>query len=383
MATIKYRDDDDIILKYEGFPLIQSMLREEHTRSKAHLKSGAFIAKSVKGNASWLRTIFVCRERAIDVIWFPWLIITLNATLWTLLLRYIPALSSPEDVLPSDMFTTVYPLILTTCLSFLLVFRLNRAAVRWWDTRRMWGVIIEQSRIIVSGIVEHMEHSPNERDRAVAWVCGFMIGSKAFLRGDVLGSEMEDELAGILDREDLARLVRCVVKGNHPGLYAAGEIRHAIKVGLGVCATSEKSSISLVLARESQMRQLETHIANLIASVGGMERIRSTPLPTVYVTHLRTFLFAFLFFMPYIYGHVWGWWTIPAVCLIGYALLGVDGAAAECESPFRQNRVNHLAMDAYCALGIKNVLQLMMDSADRYMRDHNIDCENDVEKGEL
>lgn len=302
--------------------------------------------------------------------------------MWTLVLHYTDFYPE-EGLLKEDTLLSLYPVILTTCLAFLLVFRLNRAAVRWWETRRMWGVILEQSRILTSGLLEHVTPS-RERDSAIKWTCAFMIASKTLLRGETttgIGNsrQFDDELAGILETDDLVRLKKCIEKGHHPGLFAAAEIRHAVKRGLG--PVGEETPVSLAVSRESRMRMFESSIGSLIANVGGMERVRSTPLPVVYVTHLRTFLFVFLFFMPYIYGHLWGWATIPAVFLVSYALLGIDGAATECESPFKKDRVNHLAMEAYCTLGFSNVLQLMMDSADRSFVDY-VASTNDNYNGE-
>jgi putative membrane protein len=84
----------------------------------------------------------------------------------------------------------------------------------------------------------------------------------------------------------------------------------------------------------SQLAYLLTHTryAFCHSQVGGMERIRATPLPLVYVAHLRTFLLCYLLFMPLVYISHWQWGTIPAMALVSFALLGVEGAAAECES---------------------------------------------------
>ena len=55
-----------------------------------------------------------------------------------------------------ETVTSLYNLVLTTALAFLLVFRLNRVAVRWWDTRTMWGTIVADVRILSSCILEYV-----------------------------------------------------------------------------------------------------------------------------------------------------------------------------------------------------------------------------------
>merc|ERR1712038_1271281 len=101
-----------------------------------------------------------------------------------------------------------------------------------------------------------------------------------------------------------------------------------------------------------------------IKLMGGLERVKSTPLPIVFVTHLRTFLMVYLLSMPYLYGHLWGWGTVPAISLTAYILLGIDGSASECESPFKR-RPNHLAMENYCSNVLRNLEDLYIENAER------------------
>ena len=43
----------------------------------------------------------------------------------------------------------VYSLVLKTSLAFLLVFRLNRCAMRYWESRTIWGNITHNIRNLV------------------------------------------------------------------------------------------------------------------------------------------------------------------------------------------------------------------------------------------
>merc|ERR1719223_1907670 len=103
---------------------------------------------------------------------------------------------------------------------------------------------------------------------------------------------------------------------------------------------------------------MEHCIHKLVEEMGGLERVRSTPLPIIFVTHLRTFLLGYLLSLPYFYGQLWGWGTIPAVALTAYALLGIDGSSSECESPF-DKRPNHLDMEGFCMTIMADILQLV------------------------
>jgi predicted membrane chloride channel (bestrophin family) len=95
--------------------------------------------------------------------------------------------------------------------------------------------------------------------------------------------------------------------------------------------------------------------------------VRGTPLPIVYVTHLRTFLIFSLLLFPYVWGPSLGWVTIPFVAATAFAWLGIEGAAAESESPFRADRVNALDMDGYCLGFLGVVKQQLVNHADRHI----------------
>jgi len=85
--------------------------------------------------------------------------------------------------------------------------------------------------------------------------------------------------------------------------------------------------------------------------------------------------------MPYMNASSWGWGTIPAVSIMAYLLLEIDGAATECEIPFRKNRPNHLDMDAYCLLAMNNIQQLVLHSVDMHLRDNGYRADEDDANG--
>lgn len=217
----------------------------------------------------------------------------------------------------------------------------------------MWEMVIAYIRVLTSGICEYLSHSPKQRDQAVAWTAAFAVASKQMLRGETDISQ--EELAGVLSSDDVTRLQ--IAK--HPPLYCCEEIRHAIQRAF---PKNRGENLPII-------RSLESSIDALIINIGGMERIRVTPLPMVYVSHLRTFLLLYLLLLPYMIGETWGHFTVPTVFITSFSLLGIDGAAAECESPFQKCRVNHLDMDTFCQTAFKSVLQILIHAAEREKRE--------------
>ena len=170
------------------------------------------------------------------------------------------------------------------------------------------------------------------------------------------------ELAGFLKRSELDALENA----DHAPLFVASQIRYYLRKALKVDASV---SIAEAHARTIHMNYMENLIDKLIEQISAMERIRSTPLPVVYTSHLRTFLFVYMLFLPYIYVREWGWATFFLVGFTAFALFGIEGASSEVEIPFDKHRPNHLALDAYCCTILDNAQTLVIHEANLDMQE--------------
>ena len=335
--------------------LVSRMLAPDAVASRREAVAAASACHQRYDGSDYIGTVLLLRARALDRIRKPWLCVMAVTLLWV-----VPVMSArASGHINLDQFVGAYNLVLTT-LSFLLVFRLNRAAIRFWSCRQLWGKLIEVGRQLTAGAALHCRHAPAARDALAAWTCAFAVASKDLLRGNAALDAAQPR--GILSSHDCA----AASQARHMPLFCAAAMRAALVTALGpgaLSAAEADAPLAAALAtathRAACLRTLDVHVDELIGQVGGMERIRATPLPLVYVAHLRTFLLCYLLFMPLVYVGHWQWGTIPAMALVAFALLGVEGAAAECESPFAL-RANHLAMDAYAAALIANVAEVLV-----------------------
>lgn len=323
-------------------PLLHRLSDEDAARRRA-----AYVATMGPhyraANDEWLHSMFTLRGRALDRIAAPWLavqsfswLVTLLAELDSLHFAYFQAWSS------------AFTLVLTT-LAFLLVFRLNRSAERFWQSRQGWGKLVELCRQAGCGVATHCAHAPELRDAACTWLCAFATTSKDLMRGTPVEPRSLD---GLVPAEDVA----AAAATGHPPLFCASGIRAAVAAALG---PGRSDSVAVACHRAACLTVLNNRIDELVGCVGAMERIKATPLPFVYVAHLRTFLLIYLSAMPLIFVSSWGWATPGLMAFVAYALLGVEGAGAECECPFSAQRVNHLAMEVYAAGAIAGVAEVL------------------------
>jgi putative membrane protein len=341
-------------------PLIQSLLQFENVRTAQLLAEGSSQRNYPKSSDGWIKTIFVLQGRALDQFLLPFVVLVLHAIVYTLVSKLW--FKTKDEHHTFDSWEIFFSLIVNTTMSFLLVFRLNRAAGRFWRARTMWGLLIARARGFSASAIAHADHDQYHRDEAIRWVIAFVIAVMELLRGVKQLPVLN--FAGVLTQGEVRRLS----SSSHAPIYALDQARYHMNTMFQV---NETTPAGIALMRSRHLTALETHVDKLLECCGGLEKVRGTPLPIVYVTHLRTFIVFALLFFPYIWGPTWGWATIPIVTASAFAWLGIDGAAAECEAPFRQNRVNALDMNSYCLGYLEVVKQQLLNHGDRPSLQHD------------
>lgn len=322
--------------------------------SVAALESDGYKQMSyTKSTDGWFRTLFVFEGRALDRTAWALAIVTVNAIVWT----FISESVFPEqDTDTTEPYENFFSLVLTTTLAFLLVFRLNRSNIRFWISRERWGSIVALGRSVTSGVITHGAHDMTSCYNVIRWTAAFVLATMYFMRG--IKELIPDTFAGILTKDEVETLQRA----HHPPIYAADLARVYLHELFHI---TENTPVSVAQFRAQQLTFIESQLNDLMNDLGVMERIKATPLPLVYVTHLRTWLILFLLSMPFIWQPSLGYATIPVVFMTAFAMLGLEGAAQEMEAPFMKDRTNHLNMDAYCLLLLSNIQQQITDDANR------------------
>jgi hypothetical protein len=95
------------------------------------------------------------------------------------------------------------PAFLGTAISVLLSFKISQSYDRWWEARKIWGAIVNDSRTFVVQLQSYINPKGNElvtkmAHRQIAWC--YILGDA--LRGDNLQNRMET----YLQQEDIDRI---------------------------------------------------------------------------------------------------------------------------------------------------------------------------------
>ena len=312
---------------------------------RAALQAGAR-AQPEYDSSNFFASVFATSidRRGVRAFAAPFAVVNAVSIAWTVIHERAATSAARAD---QGAFDGAYALTFSA-MGFLLVFRLARAAVRWYDGRAAFGGIVAGVRAFVDVLL--MYGGDDDRGRAAvddgaAWACAFASASKCHLRG---AREIErDEVAGILSDEDRV----AVSRSKHPPLFCLSMCRRAVKR----CFEGRGRDADAAALRY----ELNKRVDFLASQVGALERLLATKIPEIYVIHLRTFLFAYLISMPFVFVGRWGWGTIAAVACVSFALLGIEGAATECEIPFSATHANHLRMDQYVMGCFDNVAAML------------------------
>ena len=180
---------------------------------------------------------------------------------------------------------------LLVVVSFLLVFRLSRVAVRDWDARSSIGLVVEMCRVLSSDTCVLCAECPAQRERLLRWTVALPVAVKNHLRGPLTRAEI---LHGNCDRrQELVPVLRDthvddVLESKFPPLHVLNQLR-AAALDATLC-----SSVGEPVLRAVAYRGLCESINRMTNAWGVMEKINGTPLPFAYVALLRSFLLIYL-----------------------------------------------------------------------------------------
>jgi putative membrane protein len=219
-----------------------------------------------------------------------------------------------------------YIALLGTAISLLLAFKNTQAYERWWEARRLWGEILNESRTLAR-LATSGEPAPWRR-RLVLRQIAFVHAARLTLRrqGDF------SVLAPFLAPAELA-----AVQGA-PNVPAALLTHHSREVAQARQDGSLDAFTHMLV---------EQSLARLNTAYGGCERIKNTTFPRQYDDFAQMLVWTFGLLFPFSLVQELGYWTIPGSMVIAVAFHLLEGIGRNIQEPFA-NDINDTPMSAIC-----------------------------------
>jgi ion channel-forming bestrophin family protein len=214
-------------------------------------------------------------------------------------------------------------------LLILLVLRTNASYDRWWEGRKLWGGIVNQSRNLAIGALAHGPRDPSWRRAVVRATAAFPHAARRALRAERDAPEVS------------ALLEEARVEVSNAEHLPSAIAHHIASLLHQARASGDLDALAF--------HGLERERAALIDHVGACERILRTPLPLVHKVKLRRFIMLYLLAIPFVIAGTGLLATVGITMLVAYPLLAIDQMAQELESPFSSVSLSHLPLERICA----------------------------------
>jgi putative membrane protein len=219
-------------------------------------------------------------------------------------------------------------------LGVLLVFRTNTSYDRWWEGRKLWGQLINDSRNLAIKVQTCVRADPPDKQRLGRWLIDFAVALKDHLRGGVRLSDL-------------------------PGFTNSTEQPPHVPAYISAC----------IYDQLEQWRQqerlggfellfLDEHAASLMNICGACERIQKSPISISYRWFIRQSIALYLLTLPWGFVESFHYWTIPAAAMLAYFMIGVEMIAEEIEDPFGVSE-DDLKLDDLCRTIEQNVSNIL------------------------
>lgn len=215
--------------------------------------------------------------------------------------------------------------LLGFAISMLLVFRTNTAYDRWWEGRKMWGGLVNNSRNLAIKLEVMLPHGASHH--------------KTYF--SKLISLFARELSNHLHKEK-TRLI--LDTSPHPEIPDFDRKRH-IPAQIAILMHRRIQDLYRQgIITGDQLITLNAEAQSFMDICGACERIKNTPIPYSYSTFIKKFVAVYVLTLPLGFVFSLGYLAIPLVMFIFYVLASLELIAEEIEDPFGSD-VNDLPME--------------------------------------
>ncbi len=233
------------------------------------------------------------------------------------------------------------PTLLGTAISLVLSFKLSHSYDRWWEARKIWGAIVNDSRTLIVQLKNFVKNGKKDSvvlkigKRQIAWnyALGQSLRALPVLEGQQ-GHFEQSELNAMQASKNIPLTIMDLQSGDIIKLLEEEKINHF------------------------QHIQLDNTIVRLIASMGQAERIKKTVFPTAYRIFLHFFIYIFVGMLAISMAETVGVWEIPRLMLITLPFFMLEKTAFYLQDPF-ENRATDTPVTAIARTVEVNIMQLL------------------------
>ncbi|SER94354.1 bestrophin family protein [Pedobacter rhizosphaerae] len=212
---------------------------------------------------------------------------------------------------------SIIPTLLGTAIAFFIGFNNNQAYDRWWEARKVWGALVNDSRSFTRALLNYVDGEEETVKRMVYRHIAFLYALKANLRGTV------DEIyIKYLNEADIKEMEKH--KNMHNAILNI-QSRDLQKL-------SKSSAID-----GFRFIEINEMLVRFSDSMGMSERIKNTIFPTTYSYLTKVFIWLFVVTFTLVISQSAGVYSIFLGWLIGFVFVSTQINGMSLVNPFENN----------------------------------------------
>nr|WP_199079578.1 bestrophin family ion channel [Pedobacter sp. ASV19] len=283
----------------------------------------------IKKKEHWFLMLFIWRRSVLPAL-LPRLALLLLFSIAVVLCQpYLLEFKAELNPAPFTLFGIA--------LALFLGFRNNASYDRFWEARKLWGALLNDTRSLARQALTLCNYEKGAA--APALFINYLIAFTYALKHQLRHTDARADMDRLLPAELSAELATVRYK---PILLLK-------EMAAWVQASREQQKLDPIL-----QLAFEENFNKLSDIVGGCERIAGTPIPFTYSILLHRTVYIYCFLLPFGFVASLGWFTPLIVVFIAYTFVALEAIADEIEEPFGLES-NDLALNAMSKM-IENTL---------------------------
>ncbi len=202
---------------------------------------------------------------------------------------------------------------LGTAISLILSFNLSQSYDRWWEARKIWGEIVNDSRALTLQLKRFTKEEDKERYKEIVKL---QIAWNYALVSMLRKNENYSESLNYIDED----MQDSFILASHKPLWIYNIIQEKLKLFTSLNAYEQI--------------HIDSTLSRLIAHMGKSERIKNTIFPREYQMLLHLSIYFFLGFLSISLANLGHNWEIFLLILISVPFFLLESTARHLQDPF-------------------------------------------------
>lgn len=236
---------------------------------------------------------------------------------------------------------TIIPSLLGTAIAFFIGFNNNQAYDRWWEARKVWGALVNDSRSFARGLLSYVAKT-EENDvivkRMIRRHISFLYALKANLRNS--------------DDKAYAKYIQLAEKEQ---IETQGNLHNAL-------LNNQSADLNTLYEAGAidgfKFMDITSSLTKFSDEMGMSERIKNTVFPTTYSYLTKVFIWLFVVSFTLVISKETGPWAIFMGWLIGFVFVSTQINGMNLVDPF-ENKSTGISLNQITRTIEINLLQMM------------------------